>query len=80
MSTDGKDKSGRVRIRCSAANENGTCPDPKTFYLDTVETAVLTGLKTEMRSNLHFAGVEKRWGSSAKVRSLRLSGLDHGPP
>jgi site-specific DNA recombinase len=49
MSTNGKDKSGRVRIRCSAASESGTCPDPKTFYLETVETAVLTGLKAEMR-------------------------------
>ena len=49
MSTNGKDKSGRIRIRCSAANESGTCPDPKTFYLETVESAVLTGLKTEMR-------------------------------
>jgi hypothetical protein len=49
MSTNGRDKSGRVRIRCSAATESGTCPDPKTFYLDIVETAVLAGLKAEMR-------------------------------
>ncbi|WP_244395892.1 zinc ribbon domain-containing protein [Beijerinckia indica] len=49
MSTNGKDKSGRIRIRCSAATESGTCPDPKTFYLETVETAVLNGLKAEMR-------------------------------
>ena len=49
MSTNGKDKSGRVRIRRSAATESGTCPDPKTFYLDTVEKAVLNGLTAEMR-------------------------------
>ena len=49
MSTNGKDRSGRIRIRCSAAAESGTCPDPKTFYLDTVEKAVLNGLRTEMR-------------------------------
>jgi site-specific DNA recombinase len=49
MSTNGKDRSGRIRIRCSAAAESGTCPDPKTFYLDTVEKAVLNGLTTEMR-------------------------------
>ena len=49
MSTNGKDKSGRIRIRCSAATESGTCPDPKTFYLDTVEKAVLSGLTAEMR-------------------------------
>ena len=50
MSTNGRDKSGRVRIRCSAATENGTCPDAKTFYLDTVESAVLTGLQAELRA------------------------------
>src|SRR5690606_7208080 len=49
MSTSGKDKSGRVRIRCSAAKESGTCPDPKTFYLDTIEKAVLDGLGSELR-------------------------------
>lgn len=49
MSTNGKDKSGRVRIRCSAATESGTCPDPKTFYLETVERAVLSGLSAELR-------------------------------
>ncbi len=49
MSTNGKDKSGRVRIRCSAATESGTCSDPKTFYLDTVENAVLAGLKAELK-------------------------------
>ncbi|MER8469117.1 recombinase family protein [Mesorhizobium sp. M1328] len=49
MSSNGKDKSRRIRIRCSAATESGTCPDPKTFYLDTVETAVLNGLTAELR-------------------------------
>ncbi len=49
MSTNGKDKSGRIRIRCSAATESGTCPDPKTFYLASVENAVLSGLRSELR-------------------------------
>lgn len=50
MATNGRDKSGRVRIRCSAATESGTCPDAKTFYLDSVESAVLSGLKAELRA------------------------------
>jgi site-specific DNA recombinase len=50
MATSGQDKSGCVRIRCSAATESGTCPDAKTFYLDTVESAVLSGLKAELRA------------------------------
>lgn len=49
MSSKGVDKSKRIRIRCSAATESGTCADPKTFYLDTVETAVLNGLTAELR-------------------------------
>jgi site-specific DNA recombinase len=50
MASNGKDSSGRVRIRCSAATESGICPDPKTFYLDTVEAAVLNGLTAELRN------------------------------
>ena len=45
MSTNGKDNSGRIRIRCSAATESGSCHDAKTFYLKTVESAVLAGLE-----------------------------------
>jgi hypothetical protein len=37
MSTNGKDKSERIRIRCSAATESGACRDAKTFYLTTVD-------------------------------------------
>ena len=49
MSTSGKDKSGRERVRCSAAKESGTCRDPKTFYLDSIEKAVITCLMTNLR-------------------------------
>lgn len=49
VSTCGKDKSGRTRVRCSAARESGTCPDPKTCYLDTVETVVISVLMAELR-------------------------------
>jgi DNA invertase Pin-like site-specific DNA recombinase len=49
MTTSGKDKSRRVRIRCSAARESGTCPDPKTCYLDTVEDLVIQTLLRELR-------------------------------
>lgn len=49
MSTMGTDRSGRVRIRCSAAHESHTCPDPKTFYLDTIEKMVVDSLLTHLR-------------------------------
>ena len=66
MSTNGKDKSGRVRIRCSAATESGSCPDPKTFYLDTVESAVLAGLRSEMQSPKALAEYVKTYHEERK--------------
>ncbi|WP_227287915.1 recombinase family protein [Boseongicola sp. H5] len=49
MSTNGKDRSGRIRVRCSAHRESGSCPNPQTFYLDRIEEAVLSGLRAELR-------------------------------
>ncbi|WP_341871220.1 recombinase family protein [Stappia indica] len=66
MSTNGKDKSGRVRIRCSAATESGACPDPKTFYLETVETAVLARLRAEMKSPKVLAEYVKTYHEERK--------------
>jgi site-specific DNA recombinase len=79
MSTNGKDKSGRIRIRCSAANENGTCRDSKTFYLETVENAVLAGLHAEMRDPRVIAEYvrsyheeRKRLATQADAKRARL--------
>jgi hypothetical protein len=47
MATNGRDKSGRLRVRCSGAKESDICADAKTFYLDTMQNAVLPGLKAE---------------------------------
>jgi site-specific DNA recombinase len=44
MNVFGRDSSSRVRIRCSAHRESGTCPDPKSFYLDAVEDVVVNSL------------------------------------
>ena len=44
MSTAGKDKSGRVRLRCSAHSNSGSCPAPRTYYLEKVEALVLDSL------------------------------------
>jgi hypothetical protein len=45
-----QDKSGRIRIRCSAANENGTCRDAKTFIWRQWRMWFLAGLQAEMRN------------------------------
>jgi site-specific DNA recombinase len=61
MSTFGADKSGRKRLRCSRARESGTCPDPKTFYLDTIENAVLGALRAELRDPILLAEYVKTY-------------------
>jgi site-specific DNA recombinase len=76
MSTNGKDNSGRIRIRCSAATESGSCQDAKTFYLKTVESAVLAGLENEMRHPQVIAEYvrayhEERKSLSAKANAKR---------
>ena len=76
MSTNGKDNSGRIRIRCSAATESGSCQEAKTFYLKTVESAVLAGLENEMRHPQVIAEYvrtyhEERKRLSAKANAKR---------
>src|SRR3954454_14821635 len=42
--------SGRQkRVCCTRHHESGTCPDPRTFRLDTIEKAVLGALQSELR-------------------------------
>ncbi|WP_370644835.1 recombinase family protein [Microvirga sp. ACRRW] len=49
MSILGKDRTGRVRIRCTNHAESGTCPAPKTHYLDTLEQEVLALLRNALQ-------------------------------
>ena len=49
MSVKGRDKSGRLRVRCSAYSESGSCPSPATFYLDIIEQTVLQALRKELQ-------------------------------
>src|SRR5450755_1306131 len=73
MSTNGKDKSERIRIRCSAATESGACRDAKTFYLTTVESAVLAGLEAEMRHPSVIAEYVRTYHDERKRLSARAN-------
>jgi site-specific DNA recombinase len=73
MSTAGKDKSGRTRIRCSAWIESNTCPDPKTFYLPTVEDAVLSGLRRELRHPAVLAEYAKTYAEERRRLAQRTT-------
>jgi site-specific DNA recombinase len=46
----GSDRGGRRRVRCSTYAESGTCTNNRTFYVDMIENAVLSGLHTELRT------------------------------
>lgn len=50
LTTFGKDRTGRKRVRCSTHTESGTCTDNRTYYLDVIEEAVLSGLRVELKS------------------------------
>jgi site-specific DNA recombinase len=49
MSVHDRDKTGKTRIRCSAARENGSCSNRRIFYLQDVEEAVLRGMTEELK-------------------------------
>lgn len=44
MQASGRDRSGKVRLRCSAHVKARCCPGPKSHYLDDVETLFLRSL------------------------------------
>ncbi|MDA4848603.1 recombinase family protein [Hoeflea poritis] len=41
---------GRIRIHCSTRKESGSCDNKKIYYLDQIETAVLSGLQEHLES------------------------------
>jgi site-specific DNA recombinase len=50
MSAFGMARDGRRRVRCSAHNESGSCPNNHTFYADVIEKTVLAALRAELRA------------------------------
>jgi hypothetical protein len=77
MSNLGKDRSARVRIRCKNHAESGTCPDPKTHYLDAIEQEVLTLLREALQKPERVQKHQKerrRLMGSRSTSALRWSG------
>ena len=48
MGSRGRDTAGRVRIGCTRASQSGDCPDPRSYYADTIEEHVLERLSLEL--------------------------------
>jgi site-specific DNA recombinase len=49
MPVIGKDRSGRVRVQCSALRESGNCSHSRRYYLEAIEEVVVHGLRAELR-------------------------------
>jgi site-specific DNA recombinase len=49
MTANGTDKSGRIRVQCSAVRESGTCRHKRRYYLGSIEEVVVSGLRDELR-------------------------------
>jgi CRISPR/Cas system-associated exonuclease Cas4 (RecB family) len=49
MSVHDRDKTGKMRIRCSAVRESGSCSNRRIVYLRYVERAVLDGMREELK-------------------------------
>lgn len=41
MAAAGKDRSGKTRLKCSTHTNGGQCPNPRTYYLERIESAVV---------------------------------------
>jgi site-specific DNA recombinase len=50
ISAFGSDRKGRRRARCSTHTESGSCSNNRTYYIDVIEQAVLSGLRSELRA------------------------------
>ncbi|ESQ82360.1 hypothetical protein AEAC466_17195 [Asticcacaulis sp. AC466] len=48
MSLRGKDKSGKNRLVCTRHQAGVPCPEPKTYYVETVEDLVVEALRDEL--------------------------------
>ena len=75
LSTNGRDRSGRMRVRCSAARESGTCAEPRTFYLHEIEKAVLGGLHRQMRAPTVLAEFVREYHAE-RQRLAKRAGAD----
>ncbi len=50
MSTHGRDRHGKLRVRCTAQAESGSCSSAKSFPLERIEAAVFDGMREHLRN------------------------------
>ena len=75
-----RDRAGKVRLRCSAVRESGSCSHKRTYYAEAIEAATVAGLRAELRSPAAIAlyvktyhEERKRLAGNAVGRRLKLT-------
>lgn len=61
-----RDKTGKVRIRCSAHRESGSCENRRIIYLPAVEAAVIDGMRTHLRDPRMIEVFVKRYNAERR--------------
>ena len=61
-----RDKTGKVRIRCSAQRESGSCDNRQIVYLPSVEAAVIDGMREHLRDPRLIEVFVKRYNAERK--------------
>ncbi len=62
-------RSKRVRIRCSAHTNSGTCPDPHTYYLDEVESWALFEITKQLTNVDQIANCARAYIEARRART-----------
>ncbi len=73
MSVQGRDKSGKRRIQCSAFRESGTCNHGRKYYLDVIERQTVNGLRDELRDPLLIAEYVRTYIAETQQRAQQTS-------
>ena len=70
MTAHDRDRAGKVRLRCSAVRESGSCTHKRTYYAEAIEAATVEGLRAELRHPAAIALYVKTYHEERK----RLAG------
>ena len=65
-----RDRAGKVRVRCSAVRESGTCGHKRTYYAEAIEAATMRGLREKLRDPRWIAEYVREYRAERK----RLAG------
>ncbi len=66
MSVKDRDHNGKVRVRCSAVAESGSCENRRAIYLPHIEAAVVNGMAEQLRDPRLIAVYVNRYNATRR--------------